>query len=59
MNTPILDPDEWTMWLCACALAFALAYSAPGPCEEFTEGSDSWAECVYGEELDLTPTEGS
>lgn len=58
MIDTILDTDELILWLCLCLLAFALAYSTPGPCDEFTEGTDSWIACVYADELDLTPTEG-
>lgn len=51
-------PDEALCWLAALALAAGLAFSGTD-CDQYTEGTDLYHECVSGEPLDLTPTEGN
>lgn len=50
-------PDDLTLWFAWLILAGVLAYQATD-CTQYTEGTDSYHECVSGE-LDLTPTEGN
>lgn len=50
--------DEVLCWLAALALAAGLAFSAED-CRGYTEGTDSYHECMSGEPIDLPPTEGN
>lgn len=50
--------DDLVLWFAWLVLAGVLAYQAT-ECTQYTEWTDSYHECVSGEPLDLTPTEGN
>ena len=45
--------DEALCYLAACALALAIALSGED-CRQYTEGTDSYHQCMTGEEIDLS-----
>ena len=50
--------DDLVLWFGWLVLAVVLAYQATD-CNQYTEGTDMYHECVSGEPLDLTLMEGN
>ena len=50
--------DNLILWALLCLLVALLASIQSDPCNQYTDGTDMFLECITGQSIDLTPAKG-